>query len=660
MSEYLLDASRRLEPRDYQRVAIDDLRAGLAAGHKRQILALPTGSGKCLGLGTTVMMADGSIRPVEDIGAGDRVMGPDGTPRTVLSANSGRGHLVRIVPLGGEPWVCNTDHVLTLVRLMTGATVDVPFRDWIRWSGPKKHCHTMYRVPSDFSANKLPVYFTAADLGIGDYYGFTLDGDGRFLLGDRTVTHNTETAAYLIKKGLEKKSGSMFVADRLVLVDQASERLAGYGIPHGRIQAGTTGGRSRLVQVASAQTLEKRDDWGNPDILIIDECHDQRKAVLEWAREWDGPVIGLTATPLTQGLGKFYSRIVSPVTTNELIRSRHLVPVRFIAGREIDMTGEPAGNLGEWTSSSVRRRGSAIIGDIVTEWRRWTHKSEEDGGFGGPVQTLVFSADVEHGKQLCDAFRAAGYDFRQTTYADSLDKTRSMISAFRSGEFTGLLSVQKLSRGFDVPEVKCLVGARPYRTSLAAFLQQLGRGMRPSEGKDHCLYLDHAGNVEGWWDEVQSFWAHSTSKLPPDRRPKKQVRQEGEERPDIVCACGVVLPPRVRECPLCGETKPTPERSRSRSRTVPGVMREIKAGDADWMADRGWLWIETCTVISRWTDDEDKRTKLARIHYKEMTGAWPPWELPFSPRQGWPDHRVKTRIQRQSQAYFRRKREAAV
>jgi hypothetical protein len=33
--------------------------------------------------------------------------------------------------------------------------------------------------------------FSATSVGEGDYYGFTLDGDGRFLLGDFTVTHNS-------------------------------------------------------------------------------------------------------------------------------------------------------------------------------------------------------------------------------------------------------------------------------------------------------------------------------------------------------------------------------------------------------------------------------------------------------------------------------------
>jgi hypothetical protein len=73
-----------------------------------------TGSGKCLGKHTRVLMYDGSIKNVEDIQPGDLLMGPDSRPRTVLSTTKGRGDLFKIIPRKGQPWVCNDVHVLTL------------------------------------------------------------------------------------------------------------------------------------------------------------------------------------------------------------------------------------------------------------------------------------------------------------------------------------------------------------------------------------------------------------------------------------------------------------------------------------------------------------------------------------------------------------------
>ena len=84
------------------------------------------GVGKCLGRGTPVLMFNGSVIPVEQVKAGDQLMGPDSKPRTVLAANVGTGALYRIVPVKGSPWICNDVHVLTLVETGTNVVRDVP------------------------------------------------------------------------------------------------------------------------------------------------------------------------------------------------------------------------------------------------------------------------------------------------------------------------------------------------------------------------------------------------------------------------------------------------------------------------------------------------------------------------------------------------------
>ena len=103
-----------------------------------------------------------------------------------------------------------------------------------------------------------------------------------------------------------------------------------------------------------------------------------------------------------------------------------------------------------------------------------------------------------------------------------------MVEGFRRGEFTSLVSVEKFVKGFDVPDVLCMIGARPYSSSLASVIQQMGRGMRIAEGKDFALYLDHAGNVAGWYDDVMEFWANGVDRLDTAEK-RKPKRREGEE-----------------------------------------------------------------------------------------------------------------------------------
>lgn len=99
------------EERDYQDATID-----LAVKKTRGLLKIATGGGKCLGRGTPVMMFNGKTKPVEDIIPGDLLMGPDSTPRTVISTTKGYGKLYNVIQNNGDNFVCNDAHILCLKK----------------------------------------------------------------------------------------------------------------------------------------------------------------------------------------------------------------------------------------------------------------------------------------------------------------------------------------------------------------------------------------------------------------------------------------------------------------------------------------------------------------------------------------------------------------
>ena len=68
-------------------------------------------------------------------------------------------------------------------------------------------CPRKQYVDSDRGKNALVSGITVISKGTGNYYGFTLDGNNRFLLGDFTVTHNTT----IIKEGIAKAMDKPFV-----------------------------------------------------------------------------------------------------------------------------------------------------------------------------------------------------------------------------------------------------------------------------------------------------------------------------------------------------------------------------------------------------------------------------------------------------------------
>ena len=66
---------------------------------------------ECLKFGTEVIMADGSVRKIEDVKPGEYVMGPDGTPRHVLERHTGIDNLYRIKAGSGcDDQVVNSKH----------------------------------------------------------------------------------------------------------------------------------------------------------------------------------------------------------------------------------------------------------------------------------------------------------------------------------------------------------------------------------------------------------------------------------------------------------------------------------------------------------------------------------------------------------------------
>ncbi|NBW71018.1 MAG: hypothetical protein EBR32_06400 [Bacteroidetes bacterium] len=72
------------------------------------------GAGKCHRKGTPIMMSDGKIKLIENIKIGDLLMGDNSGPRTVLSLARGRDKMYDIVPVKGDKYTVNQEHILCL------------------------------------------------------------------------------------------------------------------------------------------------------------------------------------------------------------------------------------------------------------------------------------------------------------------------------------------------------------------------------------------------------------------------------------------------------------------------------------------------------------------------------------------------------------------
>ena len=308
-----------------------------------------------------------------------------------------------------------------------------------------------------------------------------------------TGAGKTEMAIALLDATRDKRNNSAMILDRIILCDQTSQRLEKYSIPHGVLQAGHWRFRPyENIQICSAQTLEKRGDFPDLKLLVVDECHTTRAQTVEFIKNNpDVRVIGLTATPFTKGLGKIYDGVISTITTKELVDQKVLVPLRVFIAKEIDMT-DAKKVAGEWSAKESTTRGMKITGDIVAEWVKKTHEI-----FGRPRKTIVFCSGVNHGADLAQKFADAGYNFVSISYRDDDQFKADVIEDFAKPdtEIHGLIATDILTKGFDVSDVMIGISARPFSKSLSSHIQQMGRVMRgmphaPDE-KPFAVWLDH-------------------------------------------------------------------------------------------------------------------------------------------------------------------------
>lgn len=425
-----------------------------------------------------------------------------------------------------------------------------------------------------------------------------------------TGAGKTETAIALLNAARQKQNRSAMVLDRIVLVNQTSQRLDKYAIDHGVTQSGHWRYRPyEYIQVCSAQTLERRGRMENVSLLIIDECHATRRQTTEFIKaNPQVKVVGLSATPFTRGMGRTYDGIVSTVTTKQLVDQGVLVPLRVYIAKEIDMTGAKKVS-GEWTVSEATDRGMKIVGDVVAEWIAKTHEI-----YGGPKKTIVFAAGVAHGIEMARKFSEHGYNFVCVSYLDDEEYKQQVIKDFEKpdSEIHGLIATDILTKGFDNPQVCIGVSARPFSKSLSSHIQQMGRVMRGHAGKEFGVWLCFSGNYIRFredWDDIYENGVHSLS----DDKEKPKKEKTKEEKEESKCPeCQALWEKGWKACGFCGYTRIRP----SVVSSVPGEMQELGAATKE-EKQSFWSMLRYKVAIEGWSAGRAAHT------YREKFGVWP-------------------------------------
>lgn len=160
---------------------LDEVIGGWDRQEELATLVARPGVGKCLQVGTPVLMADGSLKPVEQVQVGDRVQSEHGA-NTVEALHSGRSDGYRIIPYTGDPFVVSSGHVLTLAarnlywdkekKYSTTShqysLVDMTVEEYLALPNYKKHHLSLYAPAIDYSARDLAIPPYLLGLWLGD------------------------------------------------------------------------------------------------------------------------------------------------------------------------------------------------------------------------------------------------------------------------------------------------------------------------------------------------------------------------------------------------------------------------------------------------------------------------------------------------------------
>jgi superfamily II DNA or RNA helicase len=367
-------------------------------------------------------------------------------------------------------------------------------------------------------------------------------GVKRVVLQAPTGSGKTLVACDLVNGALSKGNRMTFVVSSLSLIDQAVTMFWDEGIRDvGVIQANhVLSDWSRPIQIASIQTINSRKIYPECQAVVIDECHQLHKAHIQWMQhpDWkDVPFVGLSATPWTSGLGKYFETLLVMSTTRELIDRGYLSKFKVYAADHPDLSQVKvvAGDYHEKQLSGVMQSGG-LVANVIETWRTmW-----------GKDKTLVFGVDCAHAEALRDRFLEAGiscaYQDAQTPSAERAAIKRG----FHDGTYRVVCNVGTLTTGVDW-DVRCLVLARPTKSEML-FVQICGRALRTADGKDHALILDHTDTTSRLGMVTDIHHEHlSGGKFDQSA---KVIRKPALPKP---CPkCDFLIPPRVLKCPECG------------------------------------------------------------------------------------------------------------
>lgn len=300
--------------------------------------------------------------------------------------------------------------------------------------------------------------------------------------GGKTII-SKEIAIGLINKFNKK---ILFIAPKIVLMDQTLETFK--GLKPQKVHGSNKFDKNHSILISTLHTASRRVNL-NPDVIIIDEVHfgyekDMLTKIIEYNP--NTRIIGLSATPYYENGYplKGFDVIINDYDLLYMIKNKYLVPLRSFILVKPDLSNVDiiAGDY-EINQLSKAMSRNTIIMEIVTTSKPYIEES---------IKTIIFAVNINHAELLKTAFQKEGFT-AEAIHSESEEDDNEVIERFKRGYIKVLVSVYKLTTGFDVPETDLAIIARPTK-SQNLYKQMVGRVLRIAPNKKNAILLD-CGNV---------------------------------------------------------------------------------------------------------------------------------------------------------------------
>lgn len=355
--------------------------------------------------------------------------------------------------------------------------------------------------------------------GINKIFSCWKAGKRSVLFQMPTGTGKTVLFSEIVRLGFAGNRRILIVVHRKELVEQITEKLTVKDVPVGHIIAGKKADYNQFVQVASIQTLSRRE---HPDanLIIIDECHHAKADTYKklWEIYPHAKFLGVTATPIRlsgEGFDDLFDELIVSMPTQKFIEQGHLVPVIHFVCSNPDLSGVKQ-RQGDYITKMLSgvMMDNSIMSDLVESYK------EKSSG----KTAIVFAVDVEHSLNIAARYNAENIPAAHIDAKTPKNERDAILKDFRQGKIKVVSNVEIITEGFDFPECEVVQLARPTK-SLSLYLQMVGRVMRPAKNKKEGIVLDNAGL---WLEHGLSTVAREWTLQPRKKQYKSGFREISE------------------------------------------------------------------------------------------------------------------------------------